>query len=346
MIKISRLCITALATISLCFSAFAGENDNQSDSLSGYSIVTIKIHPQNNQIIYLGTIQNGMYRSIDGGNSWTHIDTDTVYTTLRVIEINPLNPDVIYASTVYGVYKSIDGGINWHLLNTFNNPRNEFRGLAINPIDTNIIFTGGPWVNLRKSIDGGQTWYDKGYWPIYGVEDYAIDPGNPNIMYFASGAARFGKAIFRSEDMGESWFNIQNNLDSAGYGTDIAIDPADPKILYFARNTAVDSATACLAKSTDSGKSWYDITPPGLHEAYIPAVRVSQKDHSTIYACSFADGIFKSIDGGKTWEQRNNGLQDIELKAMEIDYTTGTIYLGTYYNGIYRSFDDGITWVR
>jgi photosystem II stability/assembly factor-like uncharacterized protein len=322
----------------------AQENQWISNGPQGGSIVTIAINPLNNAMLYTGTVQNGIYKSINSGNSWIHLHSDTLYPTQRVIAIHPTAPDTLYAATYGGIFKSTNAGVDWIRLLPPRDIHEEYRALAINPDHPNIIFAGGVFDQWR-STDSGESWEQLNI-PRVSIDAFAIDPHNSSIMYLASGSVSDGMGIWKSLDMGQSWFPVHNNIDSSSdsFGTDVFVDPVNSNIVYFARYSAYSVLRRCLSKSSNSGLSWVDITPPGLISNIIQKVRVAPHIHNIIFATTAMDGVLRSTDGGATWQRKNNGLDILQTCVIEIDPISGMIYLGTINAGIYRSTDEGESW--
>ena len=320
----------------------ADENRWSTNGPSGGSVITIAVNPFDTDIIYAGTIQNGIYKSTDGGDSWTWLESYELNPTMRVVAIHPTAPDTVYAATVGGVFKSANGGANWIALPL---PQNEFRAFLIHPVYPQVLFAGGV-TDRWKSTDGGQNWYRLNLERLVGIDHFACDPQNADVLYFTSGSMRYGLGIWKSEDMGESWYSIQNNLDSTGFGEEVAVDPVDSDVLYLTRNDYLQQSGHCVSKSTDGGASWFDITPPGLAIPIVFAVRVSPFDHNTVFICTSHEGVFKSADGGQSWESSSEGLNVPKTETLEFDVTTGTILLGTYSDGIHKSTDGGQSWQK
>jgi photosystem II stability/assembly factor-like uncharacterized protein len=306
-------------------------------------VETIAIHPFDNQHIYIGTIENGIYETTDGGQYWEHMDSDSLEPNMRVIAIHPAGPDTMFAATVRGVFRSNDAGENWNKVQLPHTPDNEVRAFAICPYNPSVILTG--WLSyMQKSTDGGASWN-----LIYvgtSIQDIEYDLQNANRVYYVSESANLGKSIFRSDDLGDTWVNIHNNLDSVGMVWDMALDPVDPQIVYLAQHVPFDSADRCLSKTTDGGQHWFDITPTGLYHKTINSVTVLPSAHQTIFACTWGNGVLRSTDGGGTWEPATNGLRGQFVERMLVDTTTGIIYLGTFYDGIYRSTSNGDSWEK
>ena len=337
MIKITKYFLIIALLLITTPSINADDNVWSTNGPIGARVFTIAIHPFDNQNIFIGAIENGIYETTDGGAVWNHIETDTLETCMRVLRIHPTGPDTMYAGTVRGLFKSIDCGHSWTLL-PLPFPLNEFRTFEIHPEYPNILFTGDSFHAFR-STDGGASWSPTH--PFFtSVEVVKVNPASTNIVYFA------GSSIFKSEDYGENWYCIQNDLYNNMLIEDIAIDPVEPQTIYLAGSNPFEPNATCLAKSTNGGNNWFDITPPWLDMAYLHAVRVSPFDHNTVYVCSNDNGVLKSTDSGTSWQEINEGLRVLSIKTMTIDSTTGIIYIGTFFDGIYRSTDEGSNWER
>jgi len=327
----------------------ADENTWSTNGPSGGSVKTITIHPFYTQTIYVGTIGGkGIYRSTNGGLYWEGLNPEEFDTNLRVIDIHPFGPDTMFIATARGMFKSTNAGDNWSLMEPPGNPYNEIRALLVHPQYPNIIFAGGPFGNNWKSTDSGNSWFELNTnGRTIGIDDFVLDPNNSNILYFASGSVHLGLGIWKSTDLGENWYSVQNNLDSTGFGEAIAIDPVNSNVIYFARSNHSSGVSGpCVSKSTNGGVSWFDVTPPQLNITIVRDICVSPFNHDNVYLCTRSEGVFKSSDGGQSWEQRSNGLFVNGTNTIEFDTTAGIIYLGTVYGGIYKSINDCESWEK
>jgi photosystem II stability/assembly factor-like uncharacterized protein len=323
-----------------CTLALSGENSWTTSGPEGGNIMTIAFHPIDHNILFLGTIGDGIYKSCDSGANWIHLPIGNLISTVWVIQFNPFGPDTMYAGTAAGIFKSVDAGISWVRLPIAPNPYSAF---ATHPDSSGIMFAG--FVGGFKSYNGGDNWYPLNLPTNTGVDRIIIDPVNTNIIYIIGGNTPWGDGIFKSTDCGESWFCSQNNLDSTGYCRELAVDPVDDNIIYLARSQSADESSRCLSKSTNGGQEWIDITPTGVSDSILCDVIVSPFEHNTIYAASSQDGVFKSTDGGQSWVQKNNGLHDLICHSIEIDPVSGVLFLCLVNDGIYESIDGGEHWI-
>lgn len=335
--KILGILASVVLLVSAYFApALADENSWSTGGPYGASIMDIALHPSDTLRLYIGTVSSGIFQTTDGGEEWFRIEDDTLDITLRRIRIHPFGPDTIYASTTYGIFKSTDAGQSWFRLPT-PSPTDEYRALEIHPDIPSMIFAGclGGCI---KSTDGGASWYRNSV--LSNVVDIAIDPVNTNIVYITGGRD------YKSEDYGETWYDISPDPVFTTTPMSIAIDPVDTETIYLGRGWDPDTIGTCLYKSTNGGGDWIDITPSGLVLGTVEHVVVSPFDHNTVFIATRDDGCFRSGDGGRNWEEINDGLAVRKARRIIIDPRTGCLYLGLYSDGIYRSLDNGDSWQK
>jgi photosystem II stability/assembly factor-like uncharacterized protein len=249
------------------------------------SIGAIAIAPSNPDVVWVGTgegnprnsvsVGNGVYRSLDGGRTWTHLGLENTEHISRIV-LHPTNPDVAWVAALgklwgenpeRGVFKTTDGGKSWKKV-LFVDERTGAADLIQDPRNPNRLFaalwehrrwpwtfrSGGPGSGLWTSWDGGESWkrlteddgLPKGDLGRIGL---AISRSNPEIVYALVEAEQ--SALVRSEDGGRSWKTVNDDPRTAErpfYYADIEVDPAWPNRLY--------SLTSRLQVSNDSGKTW------------------------------------------------------------------------------------------
>src|SRR6516165_3245345 len=213
------------------------------DSQNVASIGAIAVAPSNPQVVYVGTgeadmrdsIQfgDGMYKTTDGGKSWTHLGLETTRQIGRVI-VNPRDPNTVYVAALGHVYAAhADRGV-------------------------------------YKSTDGGATWQKVLYkGDSVGAIDIAFDPSNPQTIYAAMWAVRRppwfiyapanepGSGLFKSTDAGKTWNQLTSGLPTEGLGRmGIAISAANPKRIYV----VADAKEGGLFRSEDAGATFTKVS--------------------------------------------------------------------------------------
>ncbi|MEY2532061.1 MAG: hypothetical protein QOI96_2146, partial [Verrucomicrobiota bacterium] len=197
-------------------------------------------------------------------------------------------PMVFYfGGTGGGVWKTTDGGINWEPItdgSVFGT--GSVGAIGLSDSDSNTIYVGMGESAIRgnvshgdgvyKSTDGGKTWKHAGLEDTRQISRIRVNPKNPDIVYVAAQghvwAPNQQRGVFRSKDGGKTWEKVLFRGDKAG-ACDLIIDPTNPSILYA-----------------------------GMWEAY--------RKPWTLESGGPGSGIFKSTDGGDTWNEitRNPGL--------------------------------------
>jgi photosystem II stability/assembly factor-like uncharacterized protein len=342
-------CLTTVLAAALILSvkpSSADENVWSSHGPYEAAVYSIAVDPRDSERIFAGTVYNGIYLSSNGGSTWSHIDDDTLTSNIRDIVFHPAGPDTMYAATRKGMYRSYNGGLSWGLLRPPGYWYNPLNDIEVNPYHNNVILAGADMATGYRSTDGGNTWTDLDL-PWIAVLAIRTDPLRPDTMYVASQSGGHELAVLRSEDLGESWYSIHNDLDTGLISLDLQVNPVDSDILYLAGSRfPFTTPGISLEKTTDGGNHWFDITPDGLIEYSIKSLCISPFDHETLYICTRANGVMRSTDGGESWHDLNNGLSARNVVRITVDSTTGILYLGTTFQGIFRSTDDGASWQK
>jgi len=308
----------------------------------------IAVDPNNPDIIYVGAPAGGLWKTTDGGQTWTPLTDNMPFAGVSAIAIDPQNSDVIYIGTgdddalntpSMGIFKSTDGGITWQASgNSANTVMNYVADIIVNPANPNIIIAATS-DGVIRTIDGGTTWVNV---LSFSSRSIRMHPGNPNIVY-AITHTRF----WRSTDGGATWTQITNGLPSE-YSVDrmvMDVTPAAPGNVYVYANNGTDfigfyvshdsgqsfSRTAENDDLTESQQAWYDLE-----------IGVSDTDPNLIIKGEL--NLMRSTDGGNNftlinnWSRQNNAYTHADIHFVK--YFNGVLYVGTD-GGIYRSTDNG-----
>jgi photosystem II stability/assembly factor-like uncharacterized protein len=291
---------------------------------------------------------------------------------------DPTKPLVFYMGSVNGgVWKTTNAGMTWDNITDGKTDISSVGAITVAPSDPNVIYVGTGESQLRedltygtgvyRSTDAGQTWSHLGLADAQQITAIRVHPTNPDIAYLAAIGHAFGpnteRGIYRTMDGGKSWKKILFINDSTG-GNDISIDPTNPRIIFASmwkfQRTAwgmeAGGGKSGLWKSTDAGDTWTEITAnPGMPKAPIGkiGVAVSPANPRRIYASVEAKdtlgGIFRSDDGGDTWN-RVNGQQQFQIRPWYYSGVTAdpsnenTLWVMNLQ--VWKSIDGGKTFTR
>jgi hypothetical protein len=310
--------LTIIIALSTAFS-FAGIN--QWTGCASYGLA-IAVSPSNPKIVYISggnTLGGGynLYRSIDGGNSYTLITT--FGGNIQSISIDPNNSSLIYLGKPnFGFYKTINACSTFSFITTgLASPYSTYP-ITIDPHNSNILYAG---LVLSKSTDYGETWSQitNGMpWPTSAYA-LALDPNDSQILYCAGGGN-----VFKSINGGDTWSTITIGLPGNTTGYDgIAVDPLNPKTLYICTN----GAGSYFYKSTTGGSFWMGVGKEnGLTEG-VNSFMINPVNHNCLYIASQFGGIYQSLDGASTWTYFGPNAIAYQL-AMSVSDKTTLIIVG------------------
>ncbi len=185
-------------------------NKKQIKSLSFANVISLVIDPMNNDVMYVGTEKNGIFKTLNKGKSWKRLNFSPLYTPVMAIE--PINTNVVYASAIFKgrgrLFKTENGGKEWKLVYSEPIANTSVTALAISPANPNIVFLGTDvtsrgYSTLSRSVNGGETWTNV----VNGktkISRISFDAKDPNIVY----AYADKNEILRSNDGGDTWENL------------------------------------------------------------------------------------------------------------------------------------------
>ncbi|MDF0668597.1 MAG: hypothetical protein P0119_21315 [Nitrospira sp.] len=306
-------------------------------------IVVIQLHPNNPDIIYVAT-NDYIYKTRDGGQTWTNLSKGMSYSRVIAMAIDPVYPATVYAGTKGdAVYKSHDGGQRWVSMRsglddaTITSVVNQF---LFDPVDAQHIFLATT-MGVFETKNGGEHWMKKmeGMKEVLMVVTLGMDPTRPSILYAGTSGG-----VYKSIDQAGRWEKVNSGLvppdmlktSRALNVTSILVDPYEPDTIYAA-------TLAGLYKSTDAARSWKRIGA-SLADQMIVAMVLDRTRRGVIYITG-RDGVHRSEDGGAIWKLMNSGLMTTNVRTIAQSATDSKVfYAGTNGSGLYRSKDAGETW--
>ena len=306
----------------------------------------VAIAPSDPNVVYAGTGEQqnrqstswgaGVFRSDDGGATWTHLGLEETRHTGRV-QVHPTDPNVVYVAALgnlwrsspeRGVYRSRDGGGSWEKVLYVD----EYTGavdLVMDPGDPNVLYAatyqrqrrtwgfngGGPGSGIHKTTDGGDSWReladglpegDKGRIGI------ALARTNPQVLNaLVQHATESGG--YRSEDGGESWQKVSNQNIRPMYYSHVFIDPTDENRVYTLATSS--------HKSEDGGRTFQEFAARPTYDVGVHADQhsmwIDPGDPEHFYLAGDA-GLHETYDGGETFRRINN-LPIAQFYGIDVD---------------------------
>ncbi len=328
-------------------------------TMSGYwgnnsgRVSAIAVDPTNNQIVYAGAAQGGIWKTTNGGATWTPLTDTQASLAVGSIAIDPQNHLTIYVGTgeennsgdsYYGagILKSTDGGNTWtNIPGPFTGGSGggaRIGGIAVQPNNSSVVLAAAgccppnPW-GVYRSADGGQTWTSvlNLNSQAYGV---VFDPHTPSIAYATVDA----NGVYKSTNGGVTWTAANGSgaasLPLSGNGRfALAMDPNATTTLWVAIANNNTSNLTGLYKSTDAGNSWTNLpNTPDFCEGqcwYDLALAVQPGNSNVIFAGgaqSCCGSVVQSIDGGNSWTIYSNIHPDAHAFVFTPDGST--LYVG------------------
>ena len=277
----------------------------------------ILVHPNDSNTVYVAALgslwgpgeERGLYRTRDGGKTWTRLLRPSQFTGVVEVAMHPTNPNILYAAT-------------------FQRERRQWSMIG-----------GGTEGGLWRSTDGGDTWTRVGNgFPTNAVGRVGVTfcPGKPDMMYATAVGPDGG--TFRSTDGGTSWERRNKEIQSHWYYGEIFCDPMNPERIYV--------PTTPLSRSDDGGKSFTNVLKGQVHaDNHTMWINPKDSDHLIL---GNDGGMYTSRDGGQRWTwQSNLPLMQLYTVAADMQEPFYHVYGGTQDNGswggpIGTRFEDGI----
>lgn len=321
-------------------------------------VTSLAVDPADSNTVYAAAAGGGLWKSTDGGTSWSPLTDSFNRLSSGSVAIDPNNPSTIYYGTGelnfnidgypgVGIFKSTDGGSTWAAL-SLPGPGFFYTGKIVVASNSTVYVAG--LYDAYRSTDAGQTWTEL-HLSDGAVDDIAVDPTNPNIIYASYGSAwavdSSSYGIHKSTDGGASWTWITAGLPPASQVSRIslAIAPSNDQVLYAFINGSRPGSTTLdtnrVYTSTNGGTSWTVLSSAtsdngfgGDQGWYNNVVAVDPSHPDTVYVGGI--DFWKSTNGGQKWTNLTNGYGSVNGKNIHVDQhaiafangSSSTFYIG------------------
>ena len=269
----------------------------------------IVFHPKDSKIVFVGT-QRGVYKSLDRGDSFKRMNLPEG----RIVwsfKFHPRNSDIMFLGTEgCEVYKSEDSGETWQYLSTIQNPEayqmafsTRILGLTIDDNNPDNMYAAMEVGGAASSADGGKTWKIAnknfaGEVDLLDLHGVAMGGAGSQSVFISN---RTG--VWRSEDQGENWRNVQfENFSDIRYSRGVEVAPNDPNTLYACVGLNFGSEQGGVLRTTDGGSTWHRFDKGVAAVSTTFGVTINEQDPEQVYFCTRRGQVFGTHDGGATWK--------------------------------------------
>jgi photosystem II stability/assembly factor-like uncharacterized protein len=305
---------------------YVGQPGQPSQMTANYD--RLVVHPDDPNVVYVGGtgwVNATIYKTLDGGRTWTSVvqrgtggNTEDGWLTfwgadVQSLSISPFDPETLYFGTSGKVYKTADGGGHWQQIYTRILEDGRYQSLGL---ETTCMF------------------------------DVVVHPTDPQRLYFCY----WDIGLLISRDGGQSFLRSVQGISPAEYQTEcftITFDPADPEHCWGSFGSF---AVGIVAESYDGGATWDMV---GTDQGGLPNVphRVLHAEAGgRLVALADGMGVYVSEDGGWTWQPRNGGLPQVNVRDLVVGPGQPAGWwcaLGDdmgHAGAVYRSDDAGLSW--
>ncbi len=330
------------------------------------NIIAVEFAVSDPRIAYAGSGW-GFWRSQDGGRTWQVMSGGSPQAPFGPpgvqigkpfgLQVDPRNPDRVFAfAKGAGNFLTEDGGRTWKAASQgYTSAR--LTGVFVDPRDSLRAYVVG-LPGIFRSDTGGETWEGLQFPPL--MPDpwcvVGLDPARPGRVLLADENRGL---LFRSWDGGQSWEQIFQHApagpgpqDPHGFKT-LVFAPSNAKVLYagvrratLAINLGYGGHGYGVYKSSDGGETLREANDANTAEQDVHALVVDPRSEDIVYIGTFRGGVFRTPDGGRSWQALNRGLPGLDVRALAIDPSNPfVLYAGLENGSVYKTVDAGANWL-
>ena len=292
-----------------------------------HAAARLAVSPVDPKRAWLAAYEAGVYRTDDGGSTWSHVESypsDYAHSVLA----DPSHPDAVYVgSEPAALFRSDNAGATWDECRSFQDvpestnwgfhaPTRDshIRDIVVSPVDSSLLYAGIEVGGVVRSTDGGNSWQQ-----LPGLDDdiHCLHLGTDQRqrVYVATASAPF-----RSNNGGEEWEQINDGL-ARRYTLHIAAAPDDADQVLVTVSENARRKSPQFYRSTNGGQSWQLVDGLGEGEEPEDMVVAFEWDPGSpndVYAGTDGGKLYASSDRGETWQQLPVTLSSIAVGALAV----------------------------
>ncbi len=326
----------------------------------------VRIHPNDPNILFVGSPAGGLWKSTDGGTTWaTNTDRISQVIGCTDLAIDPTNPNIMYLATgdgdggdtyTIGILKTTDGGTTWNTtgLSYFMANTRQISRILLDPTNSSTLLVASS-AGIFRSTDGAATFTNT---QTGSFKDMEFKPSDPNTVYTC------GTEVYRSTNNGLNWTKITTGLPASANVSrlSLAVTPNDNNYVYIlAAIAAPDYGFEGIYRSTNGGTSYTKVTTSspanvlgwnsnggdtggqGWYDLTI-AVSPTNKDEITTGGVN----IWRSTNGGSSFTLNGHwtgsGAPYTHADNHDLVYENGTTAYVANDGGLFKTTNNGATW--
>lgn len=298
----------------------------------GGAVYGLALDPKAANVLYAGAWGGGVWKSMDGGATWTRLAGVPARETVNAVAVSPADSRVVLAAGFTALWRSADSGATWKKVLDQKLQQPAMTGLAFDPATPANVWASsdsdGHPAGVFKSTDSGTTWkpVDSGTSSISRVHSVAVSRDGKTVVAGSS------TGVYRSADGGTTW---KRSLDDESVHSVAVL--ADGVVLAGTNGDGV-------LRSTDGGATFAETKSDARMTGNIVyALLASVKTPGLVYA-GIPNRVLRSTDGGATWTTFSKGFNWVNFRSLALDEASGTVWAGTGRDGVVKTADGGATW--
>lgn len=288
-------------------------------SIGNVATLSTAFDPQEPSTLYVGTTQNGLLMTLDGGQSWQQARGLTTG-QISSIAVDPKDKCTVFVARLNQLLKTDTCGRDWGQV--YYDPRTaqQYTSVVIDPSNSSVIYAGNVDGDILRSEDGGASWRVL-YRADARISMITIDRRSPQTLYIATN----GAGMLKSTNRGEAWTEIRAELDGfegARRPFGVYIDPSNSSILFHVSRNGI-------LRSTDGGGTWQALSlPTPASQTNIRAFALHPRNPSLLVYATDTSIVFTD-DLGQTWTPKKLPTSRSASFLAFDESPQANLYLGT-----------------
>lgn len=287
-------------------------------TIAAANVVAFAQDPQDANAVYVGTGDNGLLYSYDGGESW-NVTAQINRGRVPSVAVNPSDKCMVYAAIDNKLLVTKDCSRTWEITYVDARADKKITSVAADFFNPKVLWVATNAGDVIKSLDGGSSWATAKTFDNP-VQKLVMSPTDSRRVY----AGTKSGGLWRTDDGGATWKNLSDNyktFSGAKEFNDVAIAQSDA-------NTVILASKYGLLRSVDAGEKWEAVpllTPPGTTLIY--SVAIDPKDASVFYYGT-ATTFYRTVNGGVNWVPKKLPTSRVATAILVDRANPAVLYMG------------------